>query len=46
MTIAGSLYDINRGLWNVMYVPDAGYSGPDTVTLIADDKGNTGDVRW
>jgi hypothetical protein len=42
MTFTGSLASINAALDGMTYLPDSGYHGLGTVTVWADDQGNTG----
>ena len=42
MTFTGSLSDINVALDGLIYTPDLGYTGTDTLTITTDDLGNTG----
>ncbi len=42
MTYQGSLAESNAALGAVNYSPDANYNGSDTITLNANDNGNTG----
>ncbi|MBK8047199.1 MAG: cadherin-like domain-containing protein [Anaerolineales bacterium] len=42
MTFQGALTDVNAARADVGYGPDADYNGQDTITLIANDNGNSG----
>ena len=42
ITFRGSLADVNAALEPLGYMPNASYSGPDTITLTVSDLGNTG----
>jgi VCBS repeat-containing protein len=43
MTFSGTLSDINNfALDGLVYHPDSGYSGTDTLTIVSNDGGNTG----
>ena len=42
MTFQGTLTDINAALNGLVYTPDTGFSGQDTLSVSIDDLGNTG----
>ncbi len=42
MTFTGSIVAVNAALAAVTYTVPAGYTGPDAVSLVVDDLGNTG----
>ena len=42
LTVRGTLRELNGLLAGMMYTPDPGYSGTDTLTVTVDDLGNTG----
>ncbi|WP_132253721.1 Ig-like domain-containing protein, partial [Methylobacterium segetis] len=42
VTLTGTLAQINAALDGLRYRPAADYNGPDTLTLVTDDLGNTG----
>ena len=42
MTFTGTIADINQALDGVIYAPNPGYNGYDTLTITTNDLGNTG----
>jgi hypothetical protein len=42
MTFRGTLTDVNAALNGLLYVPNANYSGSDTLTITTNDLGNSG----
>ncbi|MBB5515896.1 VCBS repeat-containing protein [Rubricella aquisinus] len=42
MTVTGSLAAVNAALEALVYTPDADFNGEDTITVVANDNGNTG----
>lgn len=42
ITVQGTISNINSALTNLVYSPDANYAGADTITVQANDLGNTG----
>jgi Ca2+-binding RTX toxin-like protein len=42
VTITGALNFVNERLAYLIYIPDADYNGPDTLTITANDNGATG----
>ena len=45
LTISGSQADINATLATLTYSPAANYNGGDTLTVLTNDRGNTGDAN-
>src|SRR5205085_1850964 len=41
-TVTGAQADLNAALNGMSYTPAAGYSGADSLSLLADDQGNSG----
>ncbi len=42
LVVRGSLASLNTALSGLAYLPGVNYSGPDTLSLVLDDLGNTG----
>ncbi|RZI79930.1 MAG: hypothetical protein EOP38_24035, partial [Rubrivivax sp.] len=42
MVFTGTVANINAALASMTYVPASDYNGPDTLTLVTSDQGNTG----
>jgi hypothetical protein len=42
MTVRGTTADINAALDGMSYAPTLNYTGPATLTILTDDRGNTG----
>ncbi len=45
VTIQGTTLNINTALDSLLYTPTANYNGSDTLTVITNDRGNTGDAN-
>jgi hypothetical protein len=42
MTVRGTIADINAALDGMSYAPTLNYTGPATLSIVTDDRGNTG----
>ncbi len=42
MVLTGTVAEINAVLLGLRYTPDSNYNGPDSITVLAEDLGNTG----